>query len=75
MLQSLEQKIVDVVEKVIPCVVSVTTTKLQRVRFSQVVPVKGQGSGVIISKDGFILTNAHVVEGVRDVDIALHDGR
>ncbi len=75
MLQSLEQKIVDVVEKVIPCVVSVTTTKLQRVRFSQVVPVKGQGSGVIVSKDGFILTNAHVVEGVRDVDIALHDGR
>ena len=75
MLQSLEQKIMEVVEKVVPCVVSVTTTKLQRVTFSQVVPVKGQGSGVIVSEDGFILTNAHVVQGVRDVSIALHDGR
>ncbi|MHA2424137.1 MAG: S1C family serine protease [Candidatus Thorarchaeota archaeon] len=74
MLQ-LEQKIVDVVEKVVPSVVSVTVTKLQRVRFSQVVPVKGQGSGVIMSEDGFIVTNAHVIEGVRDVDVALHDGR
>ncbi|MFW9849437.1 MAG: S1C family serine protease [Candidatus Thorarchaeota archaeon] len=75
MLQAFEQNIVEVVEKVLPSVVSVTVTKLQRVRFSQVVPVKGQGSGVIMSKDGFIVTNAHVIEGVRDVDVALHDGR
>ena len=75
MLQAFEQIIVEVVEKVVPSVVSVTVTKLQRVRFSQVVPVKGQGSGVIMSEDGFIVTNAHVIEGVRDVDVALHDGR
>ncbi|MHA1906506.1 MAG: S1C family serine protease [Candidatus Thorarchaeota archaeon] len=75
MLQAFEQNIVVVVEKVVPSVVSVTVTKLQRVRFSQVVPVKGQGSGVIMSEDGFIVTNAHVIEGVRDVDVALHDGR
>ncbi|MDF1541044.1 MAG: trypsin-like peptidase domain-containing protein [Candidatus Thorarchaeota archaeon] len=75
MLQTIEQKIMEVVEKVVPSVVSVTTTTLARARFSQVVPVKGQGSGVIISEDGFILTNAHVVEGVRDVSISLHDGR
>ncbi|MFW9908346.1 MAG: S1C family serine protease [Candidatus Thorarchaeota archaeon] len=75
MVQSLEQKIVEVVDKVIPSVVSVTTTKLQRISFSQVVPVKGQGSGVIVSDDGFIITNAHVIEDVRDVDVSLHDGR
>ncbi len=75
MLQTIEQKIMEVVEKVVPSVVSVTTTTLARARFSQVVPVKGQGSGVIISEDGFILTNAHVVEGVRDVSISLHDDR
>ena len=38
-------------------------------------PVKGQGSGVILSDNGFIVTNAHVVEGARDVDVTLHDGR
>lgn len=75
MLQAFEQNIVEVVEKVVPSVVSVTVTKLQRVNFSQVVPVKGQGSGVIMSEEGFIVTNAHVIEGVRDVDVALHDGR
>lgn len=71
----LEEKIVEVVQKVIPSVVSVTTVALQRVSFSQVVPVRGQGSGVIVSEDGFIVTNAHVVDNVRDVDVALQDGR
>ncbi|MCK5238575.1 MAG: trypsin-like peptidase domain-containing protein [Candidatus Thorarchaeota archaeon] len=28
-----------------------------------------------MSEEGFIVTNAHVIEGVRDVDVALHDGR
>ena len=33
------------------------------------------GSGVIIRKDGWILTNRHVVEGVRNVSVILADGR
>jgi serine protease Do len=35
----------------------------------------GQGSGVIVDKAGFIITNAHVVEGVRTAEIQLSDGR
>ena len=35
----------------------------------------GEGSGVIISKDGYILTNNHVVAGARDISIRLADGR
>jgi len=35
---------------------------------------RGQGSGVIIDKDGLVLTNAHVVERVDDVEITLADG-
>jgi serine protease DegQ len=33
------------------------------------------GSGVIVSRDGYILTNDHVVEGVTDIQVTLNDGR
>jgi serine protease Do len=75
MFQELEKKLVEVVEQVIPCVVSVSTTRLARTQLSSVVPVQGQGSGVILSDTGFIVSNAHVVERARDVEVTLHDGR
>jgi serine protease Do len=33
------------------------------------------GSGVIIDKDGYIVTNAHVVKGADKIVVTLHDGR
>jgi serine protease Do len=35
----------------------------------------GLGSGVIVSKDGYLLTNNHVVDGVDQVKVSLQDGR
>jgi serine protease Do len=35
----------------------------------------GQGSGVIVSEDGYILTNHHTVVGTEQVTVKLHDGR
>ena len=35
---------------------------------------RGQGSGVIIDRDGLVLTNAHVVERVDNVSVTLADG-
>ncbi len=39
------------------------------------VPTQGQGSGFIVSADGVILTNAHVVQGASEVTVKLTDRR
>ncbi|HSV45911.1 MAG TPA: trypsin-like peptidase domain-containing protein [Ramlibacter sp.] len=38
-------------------------------------PQAGLGSGVIISADGYILTNNHVVEGADEIEVVLNDAR
>ena len=38
-------------------------------------PSQGAGSGVIISQDGYILSNNHVVEGAKEVTVTLADSK
>ncbi|MCL1941199.1 MAG: Do family serine endopeptidase [Synergistaceae bacterium] len=44
-------------------------------RFSRSVPMKGRGSGFIVSKEGQVLTNNHVVEGANKITVTLSNGK
>lgn len=55
-------------------VVHITTVSLGLNTFLEVMPVQGTGSGIVISQDGYILTNAHVVKNATKLTISFHDG-
>ena len=38
-------------------------------------PVMGYGSGVILTSDGYIVTNNHVIEGSQEIEVILNDRR
>jgi putative serine protease PepD len=59
----------DVFQRVRPSVVEITSTASSRLGQSQ-----GEGSGVIIDEQGFILTNYHVVSGADSLEVTLADG-
>ncbi|MDR3719777.1 MAG: trypsin-like peptidase domain-containing protein [Bryobacteraceae bacterium] len=58
-----EQNNIDIYKRAREATVNITSTVLQRNWFLEVFPVKESGSGIIIDKQGRILTNAHVVSG------------
>lgn len=66
---------VNVFEKVHAAVVNIATTTLSVNFWMQVTPQQGQGTGFIIDKRGYILTNNHVVENVREITVTLSNGK
>lgn len=60
-----ESSVLDVLDKVSPNVVNVSTIKLLHHIFYRAAPVKGIGSGTIINPEGQILTNNHIVAGAK----------
>ncbi len=68
-----EQTNIDVYKKGISSVVNITSTAVSMDFFWGPIPQQGQGSGFIIDKEGHILTNFHVIEGARQVEVTLHN--
>jgi len=74
-LTSLENQVTGAVEKLSESVVGIDSTKLTRDFRYGLVPVEGQGSGVIIDPNGTIVTNHHVIDDAAKVQVNLRDGR
>ncbi|HSR82375.1 MAG TPA: trypsin-like peptidase domain-containing protein [Hyphomicrobiaceae bacterium] len=70
LLDAYSSAVVSVVEAVSPSVVHVQVRGARRGMMAQ-----GSGSGTILSPDGIVLTNNHVVEGAATIELALTDSR
>ncbi|MDG6974828.1 MAG: trypsin-like peptidase domain-containing protein [Nitrososphaerota archaeon] len=73
-ISGFEGQVTGAVEKVSESIVSVASTRLER-RFFGVVPLEGQGSGIVLDRRGLIVTNNHVIDGANQVHVSLKDGR
>ena len=65
----------EAIERVSKSVVNVNTLRQLRDIYFRPIPMKGMGSGVVISSDGYILTNSHVIRGADNITVTFHDGR
>lgn len=82
-LSKLNEEYARLTRAVVPSVVSIDTTGYRTERLmdlrggSQLRNYRdqGQGSGVIVSKEGHIITNHHVIAGQQKIVITMHDGK
>src|SRR5258706_9575224 len=68
LLDAYSHAVVSVVEAVGPSVVSIGSSTDKR-------RGEGRGSGVVISSDGYVLTNSHVIHDATALTVSLTDGR
>lgn len=65
---------VEIVNKAGDSVVEITTETVTTSIFAQQFINSGAGSGVIVSEDGVIVTNHHVIDGATKISVTLRDG-
>jgi S1-C subfamily serine protease len=70
-----DDELLDAYSKTISAVVSRVAPSVVNIRVTTKKGQAGGGSGFIIARDGFILTNSHVVHGATELNVTLHDGR
>lgn len=83
MISRLNQEYARLTQAVVPSVVSIDTAGERTEKLMDFFgrtnvrsyPTQGQGSGVIVSKEGHVITNHHVIAGQKKIRITLHGGK
>ena len=69
-----EMTIAEIVDKNADAVVEILVSGTTQDFFGQMQVTEGAGSGVIVTKNGYIVTNYHVIQGANKVQVTLHNG-
>ena len=69
-----ELTVAQIIDKNENAVVEIVVSGTAQNMWGQMQLVQGAGSGVIVSKDGYIATNYHVIQGANKVEVTLHNG-
>jgi len=76
LLDAYSQAVIQVADRVSPSVVNIEVYHARRRRGTNTVQeARGNGSGFVITPDGYILTNSHVVHAADRIEVGLADGR
>ena len=84
LLSRLNDEYAKLTEAVVPSVVSIDTAGIRTEQLFDVwsggtrvrnYPTQGQGSGVIVTKEGHVMTNHHVIAGQQKIRVMLHGGK
>jgi S1-C subfamily serine protease len=73
-LTSEEENTIAVYERVAPSIVNITTAMSESGTFFPTMPEEGAGSGIILTAEGAIVTNHHVVAGAENIMVAVEEG-
>ena len=69
-----EGSVADIVDKVSKSVVSIITSVKTVSYFGRSSESQAAGTGIIVTNDGYVLTNKHVIEGATKISVVLDDG-
>ena len=72
-ISRMQEEILEAVSRIRDSVVSVDSSRISYSRYG-IAPVRGSGSGIVVSGSGYIVTNNHVIQDSENVTVRLQDG-
>ena len=71
----MQKDLTEAVEKVSKSVVVISSLQIRPDRYGDMIPMEGNGTGILIGHSGYVVTNNHVVANGHRLNVTLYDGR